>query len=82
MALTIVTLEEPVSEVSALSCSHGNLTSNYHNITFLRVPIAEAESDFEMPETEEEEEQDEQDEVDEEDEKNENLSQVKSNLFS
>ncbi|XP_026207010.1 sodium channel protein type 4 subunit alpha B isoform X1 [Anabas testudineus] len=75
MALTTVTSDQPVSEVISLSYNHDNLTSNYHNITFLRVPIAEAESDFETPEDEEEEEHDEEDEVDEEDENNENHSQ-------
>lgn len=81
MALTVVTSDEPVSEVSNLKCTQGNLTSNYHNITFLRVPIAEAESDFETLETEDEE-QDEEDQVDEEDETNENHSYVMFNLFS
>ncbi|GLD70851.1 sodium channel protein type 4 subunit alpha B-like protein, partial [Lates japonicus] len=73
LPLTFVTSDQPVSEVNAFSCSHGNLTSNYHNITFLRVPIAKAESesesecesDFETPEHEDEEE----DEEDEEEEK-------------
>lgn len=80
--MTTVTSDQPVSEVISLSYNHDNLTSNYHNITFLRVPIAEAESDFETPEDEEEEEHDEEDEVDEEDENNENHSQVKSNVLS
>ncbi|XP_040918189.1 sodium channel protein type 4 subunit alpha B isoform X2 [Toxotes jaculatrix] len=68
--LTFMTSDQSVSEVKALSCSHSNLTSNYHNITFLRVPIAkaESESDFETPENEDEEE-DEEDEEEEEEEK-------------
>lgn len=65
--------DEPVSEVGTLSCNYGNVTSNYHNITFLRVPMAEAESDFEKPETEEDEEDEDDDET------NVNHSKVKPN---
>lgn len=78
--LTFVTSDQPVSEVNALSCSHDNLTSNYHSITFLKVPIAtaesesasESESEFEMPENDEE---------DEEDDEKEKLSQVNKNYM-
>ncbi|KAK2894312.1 hypothetical protein Q8A73_016796 [Channa argus] len=72
LALTFVTPEQPVSEVNALG--HSNLTSHYHNITFLKVPIAEAESEseFESPENEDEEE----DEENELDEKNDTHSQT------
>uniref|UniRef100_A0A3B3TNE5 Sodium channel protein n=1 Tax=Poecilia latipinna TaxID=48699 RepID=A0A3B3TNE5_9TELE len=45
----------------------------YHNITCLKVPIAEAESDFDMPENE-----DDEDEDNEEDDTEDELSQVKS----
>ncbi|XP_050924562.1 sodium channel protein type 4 subunit alpha B isoform X2 [Lates calcarifer] len=70
LPLTFVTSDQPVSEVNAFSCSHGNLTSNYHNITFLRVPIAkaesefesESESDFDTPEHEDEEENEDEEE--------------------
>ncbi|XP_070704027.1 sodium channel protein type 4 subunit alpha B [Pempheris klunzingeri] len=64
--LTFVTSDQPVSEVKLLSCNHSNLTSNYHNITSLRVPIAEAESDFEMPDNDDEDEDDEEEEEEEE----------------
>lgn len=64
LPLTFVTSHQPVSEVNALSCSQGNLTSNYQNINFLRVPIAkaESESDFETPENEDEDEDEEEEE--------------------
>ncbi|XP_071319684.1 sodium channel protein type 4 subunit alpha B isoform X2 [Trachinotus anak] len=72
--LTFVTSDQPVSEVNALGYSNDNLSSNYHNITFLKVPIAkaesesESESDFETAENEDEER-------DEKEDKKEKLSQ-------
>ncbi|KAF3700654.1 Sodium channel protein type 4 subunit alpha B Voltage-gated sodium channel subunit alpha Nav1.4b [Channa argus] len=77
LALTFVTPEQPVSEVNALG--HSNLTSHYHNITFLKVPIAEAESEseFESPENEDEEE----DEENELDEKNDTHSQAFEDIY-
>ncbi|XP_026180483.1 sodium channel protein type 4 subunit alpha B isoform X2 [Mastacembelus armatus] len=67
LALTFVTSDQPMSEVDALGCNRGNLASNYHNITSLKVPIAESESDFETPDNEDEE-------GDEDDEENEKCS--------
>lgn len=64
--LTFVTSDQPASEVKSLSCNHSNLTSNYHNIASLRVPIAEAESDFETPDNDD-------DDVDNEDEEEEEV---------
>lgn len=55
--MTFVTSDEPEPRDKASSFNHGNLTSNYHNIASLRVPIAEAESYFDIPENEEEEEE-------------------------
>ncbi|XP_032364130.1 sodium channel protein type 4 subunit alpha B [Etheostoma spectabile] len=50
------------SEVKTLDCNHGNSLK----LGCLRVPIAEAESDFETPDIDEEEEEDEVDEDNEE----------------
>uniref|UniRef100_A0A8C9XPM8 Sodium channel protein n=1 Tax=Sander lucioperca TaxID=283035 RepID=A0A8C9XPM8_SANLU len=60
LVLTAVTLDQQGSEVKSLDCNHGN----NHDVGRLRVPIAEAESDFETPDNDE----DEEDEVDEENE--------------
>ncbi|XP_070764213.1 sodium channel protein type 4 subunit alpha B-like [Enoplosus armatus] len=54
LALNFVTSDE--TEVKALSGSHGNLTSNYHNIESQRIPIAGAEIELKTPENEEDEE--------------------------
>ncbi|XP_031735260.1 sodium channel protein type 4 subunit alpha B [Anarrhichthys ocellatus] len=62
LALTFVTSSQPVSEVKSLYCNHGNLTSNYDNVPCLRVPIAEAESDFETPDKDDEEDEEEDEE--------------------
>ncbi|XP_068581767.1 sodium channel protein type 4 subunit alpha B isoform X2 [Cebidichthys violaceus] len=62
LALTFVTSGQPVSEVKSLDCNHGNLTSNYDNVLCLRVPIAEAESDFETPDKDDEEDEEEDEE--------------------
>ncbi|XP_070780058.1 sodium channel protein type 4 subunit alpha B [Enoplosus armatus] len=62
LALTFLTSDQPVSEVKSLSCNHGNMTSIYHNIASLKVPIAEAESDFETPDNDEDEDEDEEEE--------------------
>uniref|UniRef100_A0A4W6EV03 Sodium channel protein n=1 Tax=Lates calcarifer TaxID=8187 RepID=A0A4W6EV03_LATCA len=59
--------------------SHGNLTSNYHNITFLRVPIAKAESEFESESESDFDTPEHEDEEENEDEEEEKHSQV--NLF-
>lgn len=58
LPLTFVTSDEPEPHDKASSFNHGILTSNYHNIASLRVPIAEAESYFDIRENEEEEEYD------------------------
>ncbi|XP_054463082.1 sodium channel protein type 4 subunit alpha B [Anoplopoma fimbria] len=67
LALNFVTSDQSVSEVTSLDCNHDNLTSNYHNIPCLRVPIAEAEteSDCETPDNDDEEEEEEEDKEDE-----------------
>ncbi|KAM7387671.1 hypothetical protein PAMA_010015 [Pampus argenteus] len=77
LALTFVTSDKLGSEVKALCCNHSNLTSNYHNIASLRVPIAEAEPDFEMPENE-----DEDDEEEEEEEKENHFQNDESSVCS
>uniref|UniRef100_A0A8C4GIR7 Sodium channel protein n=1 Tax=Dicentrarchus labrax TaxID=13489 RepID=A0A8C4GIR7_DICLA len=59
------------TKVKSLGCNHDNVTSNYHNIASLRVPIAEAESDFETPDND-----DDDDDEKEEEEEEEELSQV------
>ncbi|CAJ1075533.1 sodium channel protein type 4 subunit alpha B [Xyrichtys novacula] len=51
-----------VPDVKPLNCYNSNLTSNYHSIAFLKVPIAEAESDFETPDNDEDEEEEEEEE--------------------
>ncbi|XP_078017902.1 sodium channel protein type 4 subunit alpha B isoform X2 [Epinephelus lanceolatus] len=66
LALTFVTSDEPLSEVKSLSCDRGNLSSNYHNIACLRVPIAEAESDFETPDDDDDDDDDEDEDEEEE----------------
>ena len=65
LGLTFVTSDQSVSEVKSLGCNHDNLTSSYHISASMKVPIAEAESDFEIPDNEddddvEEEEKDSQ----------------------
>ncbi|XP_033935647.2 sodium channel protein type 4 subunit alpha B-like [Pseudochaenichthys georgianus] len=42
-------------------CNRGNLTSNYHSLPLLRVPIAEAESDLESWDNDDEEDDEEDD---------------------
>nr|XP_046270867.1 sodium channel protein type 4 subunit alpha B isoform X2 [Scatophagus argus] len=64
LTLTFVTSDQTMAEVKSLSCNQDNLTSNYHSIASLRVPIAEAESDFETPDNDD-------DDVDEKDEEKE-----------
>ncbi|XP_047427562.1 sodium channel protein type 4 subunit alpha B isoform X2 [Mugil cephalus] len=64
LALTSLTSNEPESHVKAPSSNHGNSTSNYHIIASLRVPIAEAESDFETPDNEDDDEEEEEDDGD------------------
>ncbi|KAM9391754.1 sodium channel protein type 4 subunit alpha B [Pholidichthys leucotaenia] len=66
LPLTFVTSDQQVSLEKAPMYSYSNLTSHYHNIASLRVPIAEAESDFETPENEDEEDEEEEDEMKEE----------------
>uniref|UniRef100_A0A3B5QTU4 Sodium channel protein n=1 Tax=Xiphophorus maculatus TaxID=8083 RepID=A0A3B5QTU4_XIPMA len=73
LALTIVNSEQPMVQVPKVDLSF--LSSYYLNITSLKVPIAEAESDFDMPENEDDEDEDEDNE---EDDIEEQLSQVKS----
>ncbi|XP_051249597.1 LOW QUALITY PROTEIN: sodium channel protein type 4 subunit alpha B [Dicentrarchus labrax] len=70
LALNLVTSDQSMSEVKSLGCNHDNVTSNYHNIASLRVPIAEAESDFETPDND-----DDDDDEKEEEEEEEELSQ-------
>ena len=79
-SVSSVTSNQSVSE--PLSCIHDNLmTSNYHNIASLRVPIAEAESDFETPDNDDDDvdDDDELDEKDEEEEEEE--KQFRVNTF-
>lgn len=71
LALTFVTSDQ--SEFKSYGCNHDNLTSNYHNIASLRVPIAEAESDLETP--------DDDDDDDDEQEEEEKHSRVNMILF-
>ncbi|XP_038565586.1 sodium channel protein type 4 subunit alpha B isoform X2 [Micropterus salmoides] len=65
LALTFLTSDQPASEVKSPGCDHGNLTSIYHNIVSLRVPIAKAESDFETPDNDDDDDEDDEDEEDE-----------------
>lgn len=65
-----------MSEFKPLGCSHDNLASNYNNTASLRVPIAEAESDFETLDDD-----DDGDEKNDEEEEEENHSQVNIILF-
>ncbi|XP_074552328.1 sodium channel protein type 4 subunit alpha B [Halichoeres trimaculatus] len=67
LALTYVTPDPPAPEIKARNFLHGNMTSNYHSIASLRVPIAEAESDFETPDNEDDEEEEEEDGEEEDD---------------
>lgn len=53
LALTFVSSEQS-------DFGHDNLSSHYHNITSLRVPIAEAESDFDTADNEDEDDEDEE----------------------
>ncbi|PWA26977.1 hypothetical protein CCH79_00019251 [Gambusia affinis] len=75
LALTIVNSEQPIVQVPKVDLSF--LSSYYLNITSLKVPIAEAESDFDMPENEDDEDEDEdnENEDNEEDDIEEQLSQ-------
>ncbi|KAM6966795.1 sodium channel protein type 4 subunit alpha B [Tautogolabrus adspersus] len=66
LALTYVPSDQSMSDVKAPNYKHGNLSSNYHNIASLRVPIAEAESDFETPDNDEDDEDEEEDDEEEE----------------
>ncbi|KAM9345606.1 sodium channel protein type 4 subunit alpha B [Symphorus nematophorus] len=66
LALNFVTSDQSASEVKPIGCNHDNVTSNYHNIAFLRVPIAEVESDFEMLDIDDDDDDDAEDEKDEE----------------
>lgn len=54
LALTIMPSDQLEPHVT--KGSHGNLISSYHNIAFLKVPIAEAESDCETTENEDDDE--------------------------
>ena len=80
-SVTSVTSDQSVSE--PLSCNHDNLiTSNYHNIASLRVPIAEAESDFETPDNDDDDDDDDDDELDEkDDDEEEEEKQSRVNTF-
>uniref|UniRef100_A0A3Q3WFV9 Sodium channel protein n=1 Tax=Mola mola TaxID=94237 RepID=A0A3Q3WFV9_MOLML len=49
-----------VSELRSLGCNHDNLTSSYHISASLKVPIAEAESDFEIPDNDDDDEEEEE----------------------
>ncbi|KAM6904663.1 sodium channel protein type 4 subunit alpha B [Xenentodon cancila] len=60
LVLTVVASDQPVSQVRATRGDHGNLISNYHNIAFLKVPIAEAESDCETDDDEDDVEENEE----------------------
>lgn len=71
LALEIMTSEQPMFKVQVPRGDVCYLGSCYQNHASLKVPIAEAESDFEMPE-------DEDDEDEEEDGLEEQLPQVKS----
>ncbi|XP_008414725.1 sodium channel protein type 4 subunit alpha B-like [Poecilia reticulata] len=62
LTLTIVNSEQPMVQVPKVDLSF--LSSYYHNIRCLKVPIAEAESDFDMPENEDDEDEDEDNEED------------------
>ncbi|XP_068606315.1 sodium channel protein type 4 subunit alpha B [Brachionichthys hirsutus] len=57
LALTFVTPAQSTTEVNPHSGNRDNLTSSYHSIALLRVPMAEAESDFDAPDSEDEEEE-------------------------
>uniref|UniRef100_A0A096LZA3 Sodium channel protein n=1 Tax=Poecilia formosa TaxID=48698 RepID=A0A096LZA3_POEFO len=75
LSLTIVNSEQPMVQVPKVDLSF--LSSYYHNITCLKVPIAEAESDFDMPENE-----DDEDEDNEEDDTEDELSQAQGDESS
>lgn len=60
LALTFVTSDQSVSELRSLGCNHDNLTSSYHISASLKVPIAEAESDFEIPDNDDDDEEEEE----------------------
>ncbi|KAM4535570.1 sodium channel protein type 4 subunit alpha B [Fundulus diaphanus] len=62
LALTIMTSEQLMAQVPDPRVDVSNLSSYYHNITSLKVPMAEAESDFEMPDNEDDDEEEEEDE--------------------
>ncbi|XP_069384943.1 sodium channel protein type 4 subunit alpha B-like isoform X2 [Paralichthys olivaceus] len=57
LGLTSVTSDQPLSESKACGSNHGNQTSKYN---FEKVPVAEAEVEFDMPENEEEKHKDEE----------------------
>lgn len=81
LALTFLTSDQPASEVKSPGCDHGNLTSIYHNIVSLRVPIAKAESDFETPDNDDDDDEDDEDEEDEAEKDKDKHSQVNTVLF-
>uniref|UniRef100_A0A3B3C8X4 Sodium channel protein n=2 Tax=Oryzias melastigma TaxID=30732 RepID=A0A3B3C8X4_ORYME len=62
LALTFVSSALSAPQVKDAIGNHSNITSNYHNITSLKVPIAESESDLELPVSEDEEEEEEEEE--------------------
>lgn len=62
LALTFVSSALSAPQVKEAIGNHSNITSNYHNITSLKVPIAESESDLELPVSEDEEEEEEEEE--------------------
>lgn len=66
LALTFVSSEQS-------DFSHDNLSSHYHNITSLRVPIAEAESDFDTADNEDEDDEDDEETSDEKEEEEKNF---------
>lgn len=72
LALTFVSSGLSAPQVKDARDYQSNITSNYHNITSLKVPIAESESDLEIPANEDEEEEEEEEKC---------LSEVKSCQF-
>ncbi|XP_011491046.1 sodium channel protein type 4 subunit alpha B isoform X1 [Oryzias latipes] len=60
LALTFVSSGLSAPQVKDARDYQSNITSNYHNITSLKVPIAESESDLEIPANEDEEEEEEE----------------------
>ncbi|KAF0040716.1 hypothetical protein F2P81_006614 [Scophthalmus maximus] len=54
LGLTLVTSDQPLSESKVRGNNYGNKTSECHNSASCRVPVAEAEVDLKMSESEEE----------------------------